>query len=80
MITSEYGYTISAPILGTSCVISAPCLAVPRVAPTWRSCLTTQLEQQRRRKSVSERGCGNGLRSRKIRTLQAGAYVADGGA
>ena len=37
--------------------------SVPRVAPTWMSCLTTQLEQERRRKSACERGCGNGLRA-----------------
>ena len=48
----------------------------PRSAPTWRSCLTTQLEQELRRKSASEQGCGNGLRARKGWTLQAGAYVA----
>ena len=50
--------------------------SVPRVTPTWRSCLTTQLEQELRRKSASEQGCGNGLRARKGWTLQAGAYVA----
>ena len=50
--------------------------SVPRVAPTWRNCLTTQLEQERRRKSACEQGCGNGLRAHKKRTLQAGAYVA----
>ena len=50
-------------------------LAVCRVASTWMSCLTTQLEQQRGRKSAWVL-VGNGLRARKRRTLQAGTYVA----